>query len=128
MIWPSKRMKIGASLLMPLLPGVALFEKTAPVKHLDPPAKNFWLETVMACNLKESMQTMTAFGSFKVRRLKRRLKASIPFLYATSNELYNIRYFDAFAAGSVQLKKPSGGPKGLIGPSCHGVESKLKMR
>jgi hypothetical protein len=25
----------------------------------------------MVCNLKESMQTMTAFGSFKVRRLKR---------------------------------------------------------
>jgi hypothetical protein len=67
---------------------------------------------------------MTAFGSFKVRRLKRRMKVSIPFLYATSYELYNIRYFDVFAAGSIQLKKPSVGPQGLIGPPCHGAEGK----
>jgi len=32
----------------------------------------------MICFLKESVQTMTAFGSFKVIRLKRRLKVSIP--------------------------------------------------
>jgi hypothetical protein len=32
-----------------------------------------------------------------------------------------MRHFDAFAADSVHLKKPSGGPKGLIGPPCHGV-------
>jgi hypothetical protein len=65
---------------------------------------------------------MTAFGPFKLRGLKRRLKASIPFLYANSNELYNIRYFDAFTAVSIHLKKPSGGPKGLIGPPYHGVD------
>ena len=49
------------------------------------------------------------------------MKASIPFLYTNSNELYNIRHFDAFSATSIQLKKPSVGPKGLIGPPCHGV-------
>jgi hypothetical protein len=37
------------------------------------------------------------------------------------HELYSIRYFDAFASGMVHLKKPSGGPKGLIGPPCHGA-------
>jgi hypothetical protein len=75
----------------------------------------------MVCNLKESMQTMTAFGSFKARRLKRRLKASIPLLLANSNELYNIRHIAAFPAGMIHLKKPLVGPKGLIGPPCHGV-------
>jgi hypothetical protein len=64
---------------------------------------------------------MTAFGWVKVRGLKRRLKASIPFVYKTSHRLYNIRHFVAFTAASVQLKKPSGGPKGLIGPPCHGA-------
>jgi hypothetical protein len=34
---------------------------------------------------------------------------------------HNIRHIDAFANVSVHLKKPSGGPKGLIGPPCHGV-------
>jgi hypothetical protein len=43
-------------------------------------------------------------------------------LYTNSRELYNIRHFDIFAAGSVHLKKPSGGPKGLIGSPCQGVE------
>ena len=51
----------------------------------------------------------------------RRLKASIPLLQTNSNDLYNIRHFDVFAADSVHLKKPSGGPKGLIGPPCHGA-------
>ena len=68
------------------------------------------------------MQPMNAFGSFKVRRLKRRPKASIPLLYANSNSLYDILHFAAFSAGSIQLKKPSVGPKGLIGPPCQGVE------
>jgi hypothetical protein len=57
----------------------------------------------------------------------RRLKASTPPLYVNSNELYNIRYFDAFTAVSVQSKKPSGGPKGLIGPPCHGVDRKCEI-
>jgi hypothetical protein len=68
------------------------------------------------------MQTMTAFGLFKVRRLKRRLKASIPGVKATFHPLHDIRHFDVFTAGSVHLKKPSGGPKRLIGPPCHGEE------
>jgi hypothetical protein len=93
-----------------------LFEK----RFLD--FQKLLIKAVMVCNLEESMQTMTAFGSFKVRRLKRRLKASIPLLYATSNKLYNIRHFGAFSADSIHLKKPLGGPKALIGPPCHGVE------
>jgi len=51
----------------------------------------------------------------------RRLKASKPFLHTNSNALSANRHFDAFAAGSVHLKKPSVGPKGLIGPPCHGA-------
>jgi hypothetical protein len=50
----------------------------------------------------------------------RSLKASIPCLQENSNALYDYRHFDAIAAGTVHLKKPSGGPKGLIGPPCHG--------
>jgi hypothetical protein len=49
------------------------------------------------------------------------LKASIPYLYTNFKRLYDIRHFDAFAAGLFKLKKPSGGPKGLIGPPCHGA-------
>jgi hypothetical protein len=33
-------------------------------------------------------------------------------------------HFAAFSAGSNHLKKSSGGPKGLIGPPCHGEERK----
>jgi hypothetical protein len=66
----------------------------------------------------------------KVRRVEgkklRRLKASIPFLHTNSNKLYNIRYLGAFSVGSIHLKKPSGGPKGLIGPPCHGDGKKTK--
>jgi hypothetical protein len=70
---------------------------------------------------------MSAFGSFKVRSLKRRLKASIPGVQTTFYRLYNILHIVAFTAASVQLKKPSVGPKGLIGPPCHGVEKIGKM-
>ncbi len=63
---------------------------------------------------------MTVFGLFKIRRLKRRMKASKPFVLANSYELYNIQQFAAFSSDSIQSKKPSGGPKGLIGPPCHG--------
>jgi len=49
-----------------------------------------------------------------------RLKASKPCMSANSNELYNIRHFDVVVADTVHLKKPSVGPKGLIGPPCHG--------
>jgi Flp pilus assembly protein TadD len=49
------------------------------------------------------------------------LKASTPGVQTTSFKSHNIRHFDVFTAKSVQLKKPSGGPKGLIGPPCHGA-------
>ena len=53
---------------MPLATGGALFEKTAPVKHLDPVKhlQKLLIKAVMICSVKGSMQTMTAFGSFKV--------------------------------------------------------------
>jgi hypothetical protein len=38
-----------------------------------------------------------------------------------SNALYDFKQFTAFFSDSVQSKKPSGGPKGLIGPPCHGA-------
>jgi hypothetical protein len=47
------------------------------------------------------------------------LKASIPGVQATFHQLHYIRHLDAFAAGSIHLKKPPGGRKGLIGPPCH---------
>ena len=50
------------------------------------------------------------------------LKASIPLLDGNSNELNRIRHTAAFSTGSIPLKNPSGGPKGLIGPPCHGEE------
>jgi hypothetical protein len=52
----------------------------------------------------------------------RRLKASKPFLHDNSNALYDTQHFAAFSANSIHLKKPSGGPKGLIGPPCHGAD------
>jgi hypothetical protein len=57
----------------------------------------------------------------KLRSSKRRLKASIPGVRTTFYQSHNIRHLDAFAADSIHLKKPSGGPKDLIGPPCHGV-------
>jgi ferredoxin len=57
----------------------------------------------------------------KVRSLKMSPKASIPCFPANSCELSDVRNFDAPAASTVQLKKPSVGPKGLMGPPCHGV-------
>ena len=52
------------------------------------------------------------------------LKASIPGVQTTSFKLHNIGHIDAFTAISAHLKKPSGGPKGLIGPPCHGAGGK----
>jgi hypothetical protein len=62
----------------------------------------------------------------KVRSLKMRLKASIPVLKGNSKTLYYIRHFTAFSADSVHLKKPSVGPKGLIGPPCHGTPGRRR--
>ena len=52
------------------------------------------------------------------------LKASKPCLHANSNVSYSQRQFVAFSTDSVQLKKPSGGPEGLIGPPCHGAHGR----
>jgi hypothetical protein len=56
----------------------------------------------------------------KVRSLEMRLKASKPCVSENSHELHNNRHFEVFAADTIQSKKPSVGPKGLIGPPCHG--------
>jgi hypothetical protein len=48
------------------------------------------------------------------------LKASIPLLRANFHKLDYTRYLTAFSAGSIRLKKPLGGPKGLIGPHAMG--------
>jgi hypothetical protein len=56
----------------------------------------------------------------------RGLKASIPGAQTTSFESHNIRHFDAFSDDSIQSKKPSGGPKGLIGPPCHGAPGRRR--
>jgi hypothetical protein len=53
----------------------------------------------------------------------RRLKASIPLLYTNSNELSIIRHFDVFTSCAIHLKKPSGGPKGLLVPHAMGLFS-----
>jgi hypothetical protein len=97
----------------------ALFEKTAP---LDPPQK-LLIKGGHGLQLGRILrQTITAFDLFLVSRLKTRLKASIPCVQTISYQSHNIRPFDASTAGSIHLKKPSGGPKGLIGPPCHGVD------
>jgi excinuclease ABC A subunit len=66
-------------------------------------------------------QKVRGVGGEKLSSSKRRLEASKPFLHENSNALYDYRHFDTFSADSVQLKKPPGGPKGLIGPPCHGA-------
>jgi hypothetical protein len=104
---------------MPSATRGALFEKTAP---LDPPQKLLIKDGHGLHRGRIFVQTMTVFDFFKVRRLKRRLKASIPGVLTTFHQLHEIQLFDAFFAGSVHLKKPLGGPQGLIGPPCHGVD------
>jgi len=51
----------------------------------------------------------------------RRLKASRPSVQTTFHQSHDILHFTAFSVGPILLKKPSGGPKGLIGPPCHGA-------
>ena len=58
---------------------------------------------------------------------RRRLKASKPDLQENSNASYDFRHVDVFSADSVHLKKPSGGPKGLIGPPCHGAPGRRRQ-
>jgi hypothetical protein len=59
-------------------------------------------------------------GKKKEVKKIRSLKASIPGVQTTFHQSHDIRYFAAFAAVSVHLKKSSGGLKRLIGPPCHG--------
>jgi hypothetical protein len=56
-----------------------------------------------------------------------RLKASIPILHTNSNELYDVRHIAEFSADLIHLKKPSEGPKGLIGPPCHGAPGRRRQ-
>ena len=62
----------------------------------------------------------------KIRSSKMRLKASIPCVQTNSNELSGILHFGAFTAVAIHLKKPSIGPKGLIGPPCHGAPGRRR--
>jgi hypothetical protein len=78
------------------MPGGALFEKTAPP---GPPRQKLLIKGGHSLQRERTFrQTMTAFGSFWERWLKRRLKASIPFFYATFHSIHNIQYFVAFSA------------------------------
>jgi hypothetical protein len=60
------------------------------LRFANHPLQKLLIKAVMVCNLKESMQTMIALGSFKVRRLKKRLKASILGVQTTFYESHNI--------------------------------------
>jgi len=64
----------------------------------------------------------------KVRSSRVRLKASKHSLHANYNALSDIHRFTAFPVDSVQLKKPSVGPKGLIGPPCHGAPGRRRLK
>ena len=64
----------------------------------------------------------------KLRSPKMRLKASKPCVSANSHELSGNRHFDAFAADTIHLKKPSVGPKGLMGPPCHGALGRRRQQ
>ena len=69
-------------------------------------------------------QEVRRMGSEKVRNSKMRLKASKHSLHTNYNASSYYQHFAAFPVDSVQSKKSSGGPKGLIGPPCHGAEAK----
>jgi hypothetical protein len=71
---------------------------------------------------------VSAVSNLHMLNEHRGLKASIPCLQANSNALYDYRHFDAIAAGTVHLKKPSGGPKGLIGSPCPGAPGRRRQR
>ena len=64
----------------------------------------------------------------KVRSSKMRLKASKYSLHANYNTLSNVQHFAAFPVDSVHLKKPSVGPKGLIGPPCHWAPGRRRQK
>jgi hypothetical protein len=56
----------------------------------------------------------------KLRSSKTRSKASKPPSNENSYALYDLRQFIAFSSDPLQSKKPSVGPKGLIGPHAMG--------
>jgi hypothetical protein len=58
----------------------------------------------------------------------RRLKASIPGFHTIFHQLNDILHFAAFAAVPILLKKPSGGPKGLIGPPCNVAPGRWRQK
>ena len=62
-----------------------------------------------------------------LRSLKVRLKASKYSFHANFNALSDFQNFAAFPVVSVHLKKPSVGPKGLIGPPCHGAPGRRRQ-
>jgi hypothetical protein len=66
------------------------------------------------------MQTMTAFDLLKVRRLKRRLKASTPCVQVNSNAAHDFQHFDASPAALIHLKKPSVAQRAYRYPSPRG--------
>jgi preprotein translocase subunit SecD len=103
--------------------GNKFFIKTTEVNHDGPlsPGNNKNNEKFLRGELKnEGLKGRRVEGE-KVKSIKGGLKASIPLLQTNSNKLYNNRHLDAFPADSDHLKKPSGGPEGLIGPPCHGA-------
>jgi len=63
----------------------------------------------------------------KLRNSNMRLKASIPNVHANSNISHDIRDAAAFPAEPIHLKKPSRGPKGLIGSPCHGAPGRRRQ-
>jgi len=64
----------------------------------------------------------------KIESSKMRLKASIPWCKQIPIKLSYIQHFGAFAAGTLHLKKPLVGPKGLIGPPCHGAPGRRRQK
>ena len=61
-------------------------------------------------------------GGMVIGEEVKRIEGFETLFYANSKTLHDYHHFAAFSADSVHLKKPSGGPKGLIGSPCHGVE------
>ena len=57
----------------------------------------------------------------------RRLKASKPIMHSNSDALYDYMHIATFSADLIHLKKPSCGPKGLIGPPCHGAPGRRRQ-
>jgi hypothetical protein len=101
--------KVNNEFFLPPAARGALFEKTAP---LDPRQKLFIKGDHSLQPGRIFMQTMTAFDSFKVRMLKRRLKASIPSVQATFHQLHDISAFYCICCQYDSFKEAFRRPKG----------------